>query len=1038
MIALLVGLIPAGSIVAVDLRCEALTSPLGVDSVMPQLSWKLKAIDPLERGLKQTGYQVVVASSESAIRNGKGDVWDSGWIRSGDNYGVTYKGSPLKSGQTYFWRVKTWDQLGRGGSWSDPTSWTTGLFKNSDWKAKWIGLDTVSSKLAGPDFDGAQWIWTASDPRPNPPKGMRRFTRKLGLPAGLKNADVWAAGDDHIKLYMDGKLLGESPTWERPIHVVFDQVPTAGEHTFEAVVENSVPSPAGFIFKFKADTSAGGRAILISDTKWQSAKEVSTTWEPSRSVGAYGVTPWGQLSSRERSLPAPRMLRKMFELGKPIKRALVHASALGLFELHVNGKVVSDELFMPGWTDYDKRVYYRTYDVTKMLREGPNAMGAVLADGWYAGYVGYGARREHYGAKTRFLGQLEVEYTDGSRETVATGPDWKGASGGLIEADFLMGETYDARKEPAGWSTSPFPAVGWRNVDVTESIAAKVEAFPGVPVRAYEEVHAKSISETAPGVYTINLGQNMAGFARLKVTGKAGQKVTLRFAERLNPDNTIYTTNLRGARAIDTYICKGKGEEIWQPRFTFHGFQYIEVTGLDHKPTNGEVVGIAISSETPRTGMIETSDPMLNRLIKNAWWTQKMNFIDIPTDCPQRDERLGWTGDAQAYIRTAAMNDDVQAFFNKWLVSLDDGQRADGQFPTVAPVKVSGPDGGPAWADAGVICPWTIYDVYGDRVLLAQHYPQMKKFVDFCKNRSTAELLPPKNFHCFGDWLNINSPTPNEVIYEAYFAGSARIVANAAKALGFRAEAATYMKLYEDVKTAFKKAYVSEAGVVKGDSQCAYVLALAFDLVDGPMAEKAADRLVKDIEKRGWHLSTGFVGTRDIMHVLSKIGRNDVAFRLLHNTTFPSWGFTIVNGATSIWERWDGWTPEKGFQDPGMNSFAHYAFGAVVGWVYAQVGGIQNLKPGFEEVLIAPQLDPKLTWARASYNSVRGKILVDWRVQDGRVMLSVEVPPNCTAQIAVPNSNPDSVTASDGATPMTNGRFRVGSGQYTFRADYRR
>jgi alpha-L-rhamnosidase len=359
---------------------------------------------------------------------------------------------------------------------------------------------------------------------------------------------------------------------------------------------------------------------------------------------------------------------------------------------------------------------------------------------------------------------------------------------------------------------------------------------------------------------------------------------------------------------------------------------------------------------------------------------------------------------------------DVQPFFTKWLVSLDDGQRADGQYPMVAPVKVAGDDGGPAWADAGVICPWTIYDTYGDRELLARHYPNMKRFVEFCEKRSTADLLPPAQFHCFGDWLNINSPTPNEVIYSAYFAGSTRILARAARVLGKDADAVRYEALYARLRDVFTKTYVSADGTVRGDSQCGYVLALAFDLLPEELATKAADRLVADIEKRGWHLSTGFVGTRDIMHVLSKIGRNDVAFRLLHNTTFPSWGFTIANGATSIWERWDGWTPEKGFQDPGMNSFAHYAFGAVVGWMFDQPAGISNLTPGFEKVKIAPQIDPNLKWLKSSYNSVRGPIVSNWSVKDKVVSMSVVIPPNVTAEVHIP-----------GGKTVT-----VGSGMYTF------
>jgi alpha-L-rhamnosidase len=432
-----------------------------------------------------------------------------------------------------------------------------------------------------------------------------------------------------------------------------------------------------------------------------------------------------------------------------------------------------------------------------------------------------------------------------------------------------------------------------------------IQAHPGPPVVVVQEFKAKTITEPTPGVYVLNLGQNFAGVARLKVSGQPGQKITLRFAERLNPDGTIYTANLRGARATDTYICRGEGVEEWMPRFTFHGFQYVEVTGLTKPPTTETVVGLALGSDTQVSGAFECSDPMLNQLHNNIYWTQRANFIDIPTDCPQRDERLGWTGDAQVYVCTATLNCDVQAFFRKWLVDLMDAQRADGQFPCVAPLKVAGSDGGPAWADAGVICPWTMYTVYGDRRALEHCYPQMKKFIAFCQERSKPDLTPPDKFHCFGDWLNIGANTPKDVIFLAYFAHSTKLTAQTAEVLGKKEEAAKYHQLFDDLKAAFNKAYVAADGRIKGNTQCVYVLAIAFDLLDADQLKLAAKYLVEDIESRDNHLSTGFIGTKDLMLVLAKIGRNDVAYRLIHNKTFPSWGFSIQHGLYRIVEMMD-------------------------------------------------------------------------------------------------------------------------------------
>ncbi len=1015
------------------LRCEARVDPLGIDNPAPGLTWKVEASKSGLRDLRQTAYRILVASDRQLIDQGKGDCWDTGKVASSETSNIAYRGKPLMTKRPYWWKVQVWDQAGTESDWSGAASWSMGLLSPSDWKADWIGYDKpLEAKPSVLDFKGAHWIWSPGVKPGAVPTGRAYLRKSIEVTGHVVKAQLLATADDEFELSINGKKAAESDhqseAWSRPAYQDVTHFLTPGRNEIVVLTDNEQGKEGGFAVKLAITTDDGKTQTIVSDTTWEGSSQPTSGYGAASDIGAFGRAPWGDVKPRDVFLPAPRLLRRAFEATKKVRRATIYATALGMFELHLNGQVVSPDLFAPGWTEYHKRVCYLAYDVTKLVNQGPNVVGAVLADGWYAGYVGFGHHRDNYGDKTRFRGQLELEYEDGTSETMGTSSDWRAQTGATLEADFLMGETCDARLEPRGWDAPGFKADKWDAVDITSKVVPVVEAFTGDPVRAFKELKAVSVTEPTKGVYVLNLGQNIAGMARLRVRGKEGQRVTLRFAERLSPDGNVYTTNLRSARAIDTYTCRGVGEEVWQPQFTFHGFQYIEVTGLGHKPGPDEVVGIAISSATPEAGTLTTSDPMLNKLVSNAWWTQRMNFIDVPTDCPQRDERLGWTGDAQAYIRTATFNTDVQAFFNKWLVSLDDSQREDGQFPMVAPLLVAGPDGGPAWADAGVICPSTAFDVYGDRRLLERHYPNMKKFVDFCKNRSTAALLPPAQFHCFGDWLNINDDTPHEVIYEAYFAGSARLVSQAAHILGNEADARTYGALYDSVKAAFNKAYVSPDGLVKGDSQCAYVLALAFDLVDGDMEKKVEARLIANIEKRNWHLSTGFVGTRDIMHVLSKIGRNDIAFRLLHNTTFPSWGFTIVNGATSIWERWDGWTPEKGFQDAGMNSFAHYAFGAVVGWMYQHIGGIVNTSPGFATVRIAPALDPNLKSATTSYESIRGKIVVDWKVNGPMLSLKVDVPANVEAEIVVPGKAPRPVGGKVGKTNV----FKVGSGHYEF------
>lgn len=711
-------------------------------------------------------------------------------------------------------------------------------------------------------------------------------------------------------------------------------------------------------------------------------------------------------NSKAPFLPAPSYLKTEFKTGKPIAQATLYATGLGVFDIHLNDRRVSDDWFNPGWTDYRKRVYYRTYDVTPLLKNGDNIIDAVVADGWYSGYVGYGNKRDHYGKHPRVKAQLHVVYVDGTADIIATGPNWKASTGPILTADFLQGETHDAR----------INASNWEPVNTGAEVHPVIQAHLGAPVVVVEEFKAKTITEPTPGVYVLNLGQNFAGVARLKVSGQAGQKITLRFAERLNPDGKIYTANLRGARATDTYICRGADVEEWTPRFTFHGFQYIEVTGLTKPPTPDTVVGLALSSDTPVAGTFECSDPMLNQLHSNIYWTQRANFIDIPTDCPQRDERLGWTGDAQVYVRTATLNCDVQAFFTKWLVDLMDAQSPDGQFPCVAPLKVAGPDGGPAWADAGVICTWTTYEVYGDRRVLARNYDAMTKYIAFCQKRSKPDLTPPDKFHCFGDWLSIGANTPKDVIFLAYFAYSTKLTAQTADVLGKKEDAAKYHQLFNDLKAAFNKAYITADGRIKGNTQCVYVLAIAFDLLNDDQLKLAAKYLVEDIESRDNHLSTGFIGTKDLMLALAKVDRNDVAYRLLQNDTFPSWGFSIKHGATSIWERWNGWTPEKGFGDPGMNSFAHYSFGAVYQWMVENIAGIRSDGPAYKHLIIAPQPGGKLTNAKTRYDSVRGDILSEWKRDGQKVTFHIKIPANTTATVQLPS-----------------GKSRdIGSGDYTF------
>jgi len=740
-----------------------------------------------------------------------------------------------------------------------------------------------------------------------------------------------------------------------------------------------------------------------------------------------------------------RYLRKSFTAQKPVGKAVLYVTALGLYEVHINGQRVGDHILAPDWTDYRKRVRYQAYDVTGLLKPGGNAMGALLANGWYAGHLGNGGFQQ-YGTTPALLAQLEITYTDGSIDRVVSDESWKTAESPLQSTDFMLGETYDARQEIAGWDLSGLDESGWLPASARkEERTLDWQVSP--PVRETGLIKPVALTEPAPGRWTFDLGQNMVGVVRLKVSAPAGTQITLHHAEMLNPDGTVYTTNLRGAPSVDVYTCKGEGTEIWQPHFTFHGFRYVELTGLASKPAMDTVTGVVLGSDTPRTGEFSCSDPRINQLISNIQWGQRGNYLSVPTDCPQRDERLGWMGDAQVFVRTATDNADVAAFFGKWLVDVDDAQTADGEFTNVSPRRGSGA-GTPAWGDAGVICPWTIYQAYDDKRILERHLPAMIKWVEWCRAHTTDLIREKDRGSDYGDWLSINADTPKEVIGTAYFAYSTHLVAQACKVVGNNDDAAKYQQLFEDIKAAFNKRFVAADGRINGNTQCCYAMALKFDLLPEALRPAAAGYLADDIRSKGEHLSTGFVGVSYLLPTLSQAGHVDVAYRLLMQDTFPSWLFSVKHGATTIWERWDGWTPDKGFQNPGMNSFNHYSLGSCGEWLYDCVAGINwdPEHPGYKHIIIRPLVGGGLTSARGTLESVYGTIASEWKLRDKKLELNVTIPTNTTATVYLPAANVAAITES--GQPATHSQdvqpvgmqggdavINIGSGDYHFVAD---
>lgn len=751
----------------------------------------------------------------------------------------------------------------------------------------------------------------------------------------------------------------------------------------------------------------------------------------------------GLMGDTSRDLrPAP-YVRKEFRVQKKIRKATAYISARGLFIASLNGKRIGNDVLSPEWTEYRKRIQYFTYDVTPLLRTGKNCAGVIIGDGWYRGFVGFGKRPNNYGDQTSALMQLHMEFTDGTEEIVCSDQSWKGSYGPILFSDLLMGETYDARLEMAGWNKPGFDDRRWLPVVVFSPASAKLVAIPTDPVRITKLFKPKKITEPRKGVYVFDLGQNLAGFVRLKIRGKAGTEVTIRHAEVLNPDGTIYTTNLRTAKAEEHYTLKGEGVESYEPHFTFHGFRYVELTGYPGKPSADAVTGCAINTDLPVTGMFECSDKIVNQLVSNIMWSQRGNFISIPTDCPQRDERLGWMGDAQIFVRTASFNMDVSSFMTKWMNDVVDAQAPDGAFMDTSPfVDKNGTFGAPGWGDAGIIVPWNIYRCYGDVRIIDEHFEAMERWMNYLAEANPDFLRTNRRNNDYGDWLSINADTPKDLLATAFWAYDASLMVEMAKATGRSEAQRKYEEVFNAVKSAFQKAYTKADGNIHGQTQTAYILALAFDLMPAHLRSAAARFIVDDINAKGGHLSTGFIGVKYLNPALTDMGYLDVAYQLLLNRTFPSWGFPITQGATTIWERWDGWTAEKGFQDPGMNSFNHYSMGSVGEWLYRYVGGIDLRSPGYKDLTIKPNPHKSLKYAKTSYFSPQGLVKTQWELEKGTYSLSITIPANTSAAVFVRTDDPESVL--EGGKPAKDSKdmkfLRYGDGFAVYEAgsgDYR-
>ncbi|WP_081795008.1 family 78 glycoside hydrolase catalytic domain [Nocardioides sp. URHA0020] len=1044
------------------LQTNGRTEPLGIPGAAPSLGWRSQST---ARGVVQSAYQVRVASSEDALADA--DVWDSGKVDSDEQADVEYGGPDLTSGTRYVWQVKVWDGAGEASAWSEPATFETGLLDAGDWDGSdWIGksaggeIDRWADYTADIDFDLDQqaigvfvrakdtanaYMWQISTadgtgvPKFRPHKRVGNSYQLLGsLPITSMSSAQLLEGTHRLSVTVDGSTITTVLDGTQ-IDQRTDATFTKGFVGFRQDFANDIDESADI--KAVKVTAKNGDVLL--DTDFTDGNPFT-----GGTVTAQGLHVADRKDVLWRSPDANKpLLRKEFttEPGKTIESARVYASAHGVYELELNGDKVGDQFLAPGSTDYRKRIQSQTYDITDQVRAGDNAIGAELGDGWWAGKVGMWGPGM-FGSSLGLIAQVRIDYTDGTQQVVGTDDSWTSHFGPYAAADNIDGETYDANAEQPGWDQPAFDDADWHQVTVAGSDTAKLVPQPDEPVRVTGERPALT-RVASPGVangYIYDLGQNMVGVARMRISGTAGQTVKFRYAEELRANGAFYVGNLRAAKVTDYYTFKESGTVEYTPKFTQHGFRYIEISGAATPPETGDVTGVVWGSDLTATGDLQTSDAMLNQLVSNISWGQRGNFLSIPTDTPARDERLGWTGDINVFAPTASYLRDTRAFLSKWTTDLRDSAYDDGNLPGIAPsVPTIDLGSGLGWSDSAITVPYASFHAQGDRAIVRQNYAAMQKFFAFVRTGAGADLIDSARGN-WNDWLNLDDNTGVDVLGTAYYAEDARMLSEMAAAIGEDDDAAEYAALSGQIRDAFTAKLVAADGTVDGNSQTAYAMALGMDLVTDPaLRAKVAQRFVAKLKTSDYHLTTGFLGTPWLLPALTSIDRTDLAYTMILKKDYPSWGYEIEHGATTMWERWNSIGPDGSFGDEGMNSFNHYAYGAVGDWMYQNIGAIKALEPGYRKIQVKPAVGGGLTHGSGHYDSVYGAIDTDWSTTGDDLSLEVEVPVNTTAEVVVPAGNQYAVTegghlladvdgvtdvaAVDGSVTVT-----VGSGHYEF------
>jgi alpha-L-rhamnosidase len=1032
----------------VDLKCEYRINPIGIDIKSPRFSWRLSTSDANARGVSQSAYRVIVATDRQRLRRNTADLWDSGKVEWSQSIQVAYAGKPLTSGIRAFWKVRIWDEAGKQSPWSEPAFWSEGLLNADDWTAKWIGHDEKELwKNPHSPFrylHDAHWIWSSG-------QGPQTFRTKISIPRGStpKDALVVMSADQEFELSLNGEAVGKSGTVGAPAVWDVTHFFKTGDNDVLVRVKRPSPSSPGLIGTFHIELQQGNALDVHTDQTW-TADNASVS-----DLGSYGCAPWGESGYiEERALPA-RMLRKEFQAAGAVKKAIAYVSGLGLSEFYVNGAKIGDEVLSPGLTDYDKRVQYVTYDLTGQVKRGKNAIGLILGNGRFW------APRFNVAAPTRSFGypkaraQFEIEYANGTAQRVVSDETWKLTTDGPIRANNEYdGEDYNATAEIAGWANPGFDDSTWQAAELVQAPAGEMAAQNAEPMQVTQTIKPVKVTELRPGAYIFDMGQNMVGWCRLHVAGPRGTTVELHHAETLQPDGELYTANLRSARATDRYTLKGSGEEVWEPRFTYHGFRYVEVKGYPGVPDLNSIEGRVVHDAMFETADFSSSSTMLNQIHSNVFWGVRGNYRSIPTDCPQRDERQGWLGDRSVVSRSESYLFNIAAFYDKWERDLADSQNPEGGIPDVSPTYWSIYNDDVTWPSTFVQVPSMLYDQYADLRVIQENYGPMNHWIDHMKGLMQDGLLPKD---MYGDWcvppenpklihsLDPARRTDGTLLATAYFYWMNRQMARFARLIGKEPDAAEFDRTAEEIKTAFNNAYFhNERGVYGNNTQTANILPLAFGLVAPENKQRVFDALIQDIETTSnGHVGTGLVGAQWLMRTLSENGRPDVALQIATQPTYPGWGYMVTKGATTVWELWNGDTA-----DPAMNSGNHVMqIGDLGLWMYEDLAGIRPdpENPGFKHILIHPYPVKELTFVKASHKSLYGSISSHWKRENGKLTLDVTIPANTTATVWVPAQSAADVSESgisaararcvkfvrmDGNAAV----FEVESGSYSFSA----